>query len=160
MLKPNVSRSYAAINDDVRHTYERVFYGRQLTDNLTTNDVPGMLDDPSRKAAPGSDSQAGTVWGHAPGEASPAAAPGSVWGEPTHDERIATADAYDHAANAPGIRAEINDVAGHHPYPYADAPDRPNTSADLYGPTPEGPANSPPAPEPSAPTAGNDMTPG
>ena len=33
---------YAKINDDVRHTYERIFYGRELTNDLTAAEVPGM----------------------------------------------------------------------------------------------------------------------
>ena len=36
---------YASVNDDVRHTYERVFYGRELTASLTPADVPGMVPD-------------------------------------------------------------------------------------------------------------------
>lgn len=37
-------RGYANVNDDVRHTYEQVFYGRQTTGNLTENEVPGMKE--------------------------------------------------------------------------------------------------------------------
>lgn len=30
-------KGYVAVNDDVRHTYEQVFYGRQLTDSNADN---------------------------------------------------------------------------------------------------------------------------
>ncbi|MFC7694113.1 hypothetical protein ACFQY5_35900 [Paeniroseomonas aquatica] len=35
-------KGYANVNDDVRHTYEQVFFGRQTTGNLTEAEVPGM----------------------------------------------------------------------------------------------------------------------
>lgn len=33
---------YAKVNDDIRHTYEQVFYGRQTTADLNEQEVPGM----------------------------------------------------------------------------------------------------------------------
>lgn len=45
MPKPTAQgfwNGYAKANDDIRHTYEHVFYGRQLTGDLTAQEVPGM----------------------------------------------------------------------------------------------------------------------
>jgi hypothetical protein len=69
-------QGYASVNDDIRHTYEQVFYGRQTTGNLTANDIPGMAVQASPVAADGPNSAGpgdtgshdhsafyGTIWG-------------------------------------------------------------------------------------------------
>ena len=48
------------------------------------------------------------------------------------DERLSVAEAYSHAKNAPGIRAEMDKSEGHHPYGFADAPDLVNRGS-VYG---------------------------
>lgn len=182
-------KGYANVTDDVRHTYEQVFFGQQTTGNLTANDVPGIKPDtPAAPATPDA-------------EKSAAAALYGTQAEPTHAEREATAFAYEHAANAPGIRAEIEAASGQ-PYRYGDAPGIPNNSetnahahvdfynsiwgkgqadpaqsADLYGPSPtqteggglygnaatEAPSIEAPkieAPAIEPPNQGNDLSPG
>lgn len=42
---------FAKVNDDIRHTYEQVFYGRQTTGDLTEQDVPGMAKPPAQAMA-------------------------------------------------------------------------------------------------------------
>ena len=142
---PNPWQSYASISDDVRHTYERVFFGRQTTGDLTVSDMPGI----GPQAEPGETSAAPEVEPAAAAADSPAAA---LYGPAeTAEARQATATAYEHAANAPGIRAEMDAVNGT-PYGWANAPDR--------TPAPQIEAAPIEAPEigPTAPV--NDMTPG
>lgn len=43
---------YAKVNDDIRHTYEQVFYGRKTTDELNELEVPGMAKPTVQPATP------------------------------------------------------------------------------------------------------------
>lgn len=43
---PDMWKGYVSANDEVRHTYEQVFYGRQLTDN-NANNMPQPSTGPS-----------------------------------------------------------------------------------------------------------------
>lgn len=139
---PDPWKGYAAVNDDLRQTFERVFYGRQVTGNAMQADVASMAVQSDATASPAT--SAGTAWGPAGGETtSPMQA--LYGGDATHEERIATATAWEHAKNAPGARQEIATAEGH-PYYYADAPALEargaESRASLYG-TPassEGPA--------------------
>ncbi|MDN3568722.1 hypothetical protein ACFQY5_35770 [Paeniroseomonas aquatica] len=69
-------KGYANVNDDVRHTYEQVFFGRQTTGNLTEAEVPGMKpEQPAPDAFAGEGSST-----NAPPQHDHAAFYGSVWG--------------------------------------------------------------------------------
>jgi hypothetical protein len=48
---------YAKVNDDLRHTYEQVFYGRQLTGDLNEHEVPGMAKAAPEPTTPAPDAQ-------------------------------------------------------------------------------------------------------
>lgn len=69
---------YAKVNDDIRHTYEQVFYGRKLTDDLTAQEVPGMAKPAPEPVTPAPEGQGPSapphqhadlyarIWGPAP----------------------------------------------------------------------------------------------
>lgn len=95
-------RGYANVNDDLRHTWEQVAYGRKTTGDLTANEVPGMVTPTAQEAAQPSPDAAATpvdgqakpphehadlyerIWGPAPTSPEPTggATPGT---QPTQD---------------------------------------------------------------------------
>ena len=139
---PNPWNGYVAVTDDVRHTYEQVFYGRQLTDDWKPINAPG--------AAPG------TPGSDAPGIEAPPIGPGSaptggVWGE-TLPPETGQGGLYGTAQiEAPTIDGSATPIAGQVSAP-SQAP-----AGGLYGPAQVEAPTIEPA---SAPSAGNDLTPG
>lgn len=162
-------RGYANVNDDVRHTYEQVFYGRQTTGNLTESEVPGMKE-------PGGSYMERAL------PADPAAPQGTV--------PAATPDAFGGLTTTPGMRPEVAEVYGniwgnastnqgsaletYHQamltqqgggspqagYPQLEPPTIEGTTGGPPGGAPqiEAPKIEPPAQ--AAPNQGDDMTPG
>lgn len=162
-------QGYANVNDDVRNTYERVFYGRELTDPINRNDMPGLGAQPAEVGA--SPTDAAATSSTPGGAATPGTTAADLYGpDATHAEREAAAAAWQKAENAPGIRAEI-DAANGTPYGWANAPGIQPTNADLYASiygsgagganADTGPAIEAPPIEPPTQTApASDMTPG
>lgn len=121
--KDGAQKGVYGVQDDLRHTYEQVFWGRQMTGNNAADlpeETKQTAADPAKEKSPAEE-----LYG-------PDA-------ELTGEEREAAAFAYQHAANAPGIRAEIEAGMGQ-PYRYGDAPAIPNNSEtnahaaiDFYG---------------------------
>ena len=147
-------RGYATVNDDIRHTYEQVFYGRQTTGNLNQDDMPGLKPEAvnvevsvSHDAKPDTAPAASVPEDKTPDAAMGATSPPSSGPDQPREMREATAAAYTHAANAPGIRAEIEAVEGQ-PYRHTDAP-------DIEAPTVEAPPIEAPAIEPPVQPSAN-----
>lgn len=155
-------RGYANVNDDVRHTYEQVFYGRQTTGNLTEADVPGMKE-PTAEPAP--DAFGGATTPVAPGEAGPNAYPGptgpgmkpdvaevygSIWGDASTNNGSALETYH---------QAMLTQQGGGSPqagYPQLEPPTIEGTTGGA--PQIEAPKIEPPSQ--AAPGQGDDMTPG
>lgn len=133
-----------AAQDDIRHAWERAAWGQATT---TNNAAPPWVGNKAPEAPAA-----------ATGEGKPEVQASDLYGpsaEPSLAEREATAEAYAHAQNTPGIRAEIESEHRH-------------AHAALYesiwgkdGRAPDAPGVDAPAPQiPDTPTPGNDRTPG
>lgn len=149
---PDVWKGYVSANDDVRHTYERVFYGRQLTDN-NADYMPTAGQGPSA---------GGSVWGDGPtdtpgvtGSPSPVTSPtdgptpspttsdlyGSVYGPSNSTEATVWGS---------GAASDVQPIQG------GPAASPGSSYPQLEPPT----IDVTPTPQVGGPSATNDMTPG
>lgn len=147
-------KGYANVNDDVRHTYEQVFFGRQTTGNLTENDIPGMRPEQGQAA---------------PMQAAPDAGTGTTGPGVAQEGPQAETAAHSHAefygsvwgTAPPGGAPEATDALGRYHAPVLD-----QQAGGIHGPaaleppTIEGTATPIEAPRIEPPSQGNDMTPG
>jgi hypothetical protein len=124
-------RGYANVNDDVRHTYERVFFGRETTANLDASEVPGMVQPVAPMAVDNSTTTTVNNYGVQPDAT---AFYGSVWGNG------------DALPVGPG------------PSPIGPEPTPGSAAAPIEAPPIEAPRIE--APRVESPRQGDDMTPG
>lgn len=138
----NLGNSVIAAQDDIRHTWERAAWGQATTTNNAAPPwVGGTPPNPERP----------------PEEPKPEVQPSDLYGpsEPSQAERQMTAEAYEHAKGAPGIRAEIEAEHTHaHAALYESIWGKGGRAADVPG------VDGPSPQTPAAPTAGDDRTPG